>query len=169
MRLARTGFASLAAAFLLPISSTASPYEAREEDPCAKIAGKPFVAPADARACLNYFPFNETLRQNVLDVVSKVFDFYTFEDYYLAPVPEFGQPAVNIREELARIERSTYEVCHHGRSTFRSAYITALDRLCFQQRRLQPGQQSQRWSHRVVYVLLLGRLREPPPRTRGLP
>ncbi|KAI0733286.1 hypothetical protein C8Q72DRAFT_873651 [Fomitopsis betulina] len=81
----------------------------REEDPCAKIAGKPFVAPADARACLNYFPFNETLRQNVLDVVSKVFDFYTFEDYYLAPVPEFGQPAVNIREELARINSSTYE------------------------------------------------------------
>ena len=111
MRVTTTGFAALGAASLLPIGSIASPHETRGEDPCAKIAGKPFVAPADARACLNYFPFNETLRQNVLDVVSKVFDFYTFEDYYLAPVPEFGQPAVNIREELARINSSTYEVC----------------------------------------------------------
>lgn len=106
-----TGFAALGAAVLLPISSIASSPEVREDDPCAKIAGKPYIAPADARACLNYFPFNETLRQNVLEVVSKVFDFYTFEDYYLAPVPEFGQPAVNIREELARINSSTYEVC----------------------------------------------------------
>lgn len=111
MRVMKTSFGDLAVAFSLLTSSIASPYEPREEDPCAKIAGKPFVAPADARVCLNYFPFNETLRQNVLDVVSKVFDFYTFEDYYLAPVPEFGQPAVNIREELARINSSTYEAC----------------------------------------------------------
>lgn len=111
MRVLAAGLTALRAAVLLPTTSIASPHELRKDDPCAKIAGKPFVTPADARACLNYFPFNETLRQNVLDVVSKVFDFYTFEDYYLAPVPEFGQPAVNIREELARINSSIYEVC----------------------------------------------------------
>lgn len=33
-------------------------------DPCAKIAGKLFVLPADALACEKAFPFNETLRQN---------------------------------------------------------------------------------------------------------
>jgi len=35
-------------------------------DPCVKVAGKQFVAPRDALACLRSFPFNETLRQNVL-------------------------------------------------------------------------------------------------------
>ncbi|CCM00765.1 uncharacterized protein FIBRA_02806 [Fibroporia radiculosa] len=78
-------------------------------DPCAKIAGLEFAPPADALACLTSFPFNETLRQNVLDVVSKVFDFYTFEDYYLEPVPVFEQPAVYIRSELARINSTSYD------------------------------------------------------------
>jgi hypothetical protein len=40
-------------------------------DPCTKIAGKTFVAPADAIACQKSFPFNETLRQNVMAVVSR--------------------------------------------------------------------------------------------------
>ncbi|KAH9834923.1 uncharacterized protein C8Q71DRAFT_132075 [Rhodofomes roseus] len=108
MRSITTDLALLAAASALLKDATASLYEARAEDPCAKIAGQSYVAPADARACLSYFPFNETLRQNVLDVVSKVFDFYTFEDYYLAPIAEFGQPAVNIRDELARINSTGY-------------------------------------------------------------
>lgn len=60
-------------------------------------------------ACLTYFPFNETLRQNVMAVVSRVFDFYTFEDYYLEPVPMFQQPAVDIRAELARINITVYD------------------------------------------------------------
>ncbi|PCH36916.1 hypothetical protein WOLCODRAFT_109384 [Wolfiporia cocos MD-104 SS10] len=99
--------AALAATATLPGVSVAAP-ASRDVDPCAKIAGQEFVVPADAMACLTYFPFNATLRQNVLDVVSKVFDFYTFEDYYLEPVPEFQQPAVLIREELARINSTEY-------------------------------------------------------------
>lgn len=35
-------------------------------DPCAKVAGQAFSPPADAIACLKSFPFNETIRQNVL-------------------------------------------------------------------------------------------------------
>ncbi|KAH9834949.1 uncharacterized protein C8Q71DRAFT_767699 [Rhodofomes roseus] len=108
MRSISTSFALLAAASVLPGCVTASPFDSREDDPCATIAGQTYVTPADARACLSSFPFNETLRQNALDVVSKVFDLYTFEDYYLAPVPEFGQPAVNIRDELARINSTGY-------------------------------------------------------------
>lgn len=38
----------------------------RAADPCAKIAGQTFAPPADALACLKSFPFNETIRQNVL-------------------------------------------------------------------------------------------------------
>jgi hypothetical protein len=36
----------------------------KASDPCAKIAGQTFVAPADALACYKAFSFNETLRQN---------------------------------------------------------------------------------------------------------
>jgi hypothetical protein len=41
-------------------------------DPCAKIAGKTFVPPADALACYKAFPFNETLRQNGMWIMSTI-------------------------------------------------------------------------------------------------
>ncbi|KAL5498002.1 hypothetical protein ACEPAH_2933 [Sanghuangporus vaninii] len=77
-------------------------------DPCASIAGQDFVVPADALACLKSFPFNETLRQNVLTVVSRVFDFFTFEDFYLDSPPPFQESTANIRQELARINSTEY-------------------------------------------------------------
>ena len=80
------------------------------KDPCAKIAGQDFVQPADALACLKSFPFNETLRQNVIAVSSGVFDFYTFEEYYLNSPPPFQESTVNIRQELARINSTEYAV-----------------------------------------------------------
>ncbi|KAI8989136.1 hypothetical protein BD414DRAFT_415407 [Trametes punicea] len=77
-------------------------------DPCAKIAGKTFSAPADALACMKSYPFNETLRQNVLTVISRVFDFYTFEYYYFNSRPSFQNARTNIRAEIARINRTHY-------------------------------------------------------------
>ena len=79
-------------------------------DPCVKVAGKTFVPPADALACLKSFPFNETLRQNVLTVVDRVFNFYTFEDYYLNSPPPFQDSTVNIRAQLKRINTTKYAV-----------------------------------------------------------
>ncbi|KAA1478510.1 hypothetical protein DENSPDRAFT_686430 [Dentipellis sp. KUC8613] len=78
-------------------------------DPCAKIAGMLFVPTADALACQKSFPFNETLRQNVLTVISRVFDFYTFEDYYLKSPPPFQESTTNIRADIARISHTHYE------------------------------------------------------------
>lgn len=82
-------------------------------DPCAAISGNLFSTPADTLACLRSFPFNETLRQNVLSTVSKVFNFYTFEDYYPKFVPPF-QTNINIRAELARINTTSYDVSSCG-------------------------------------------------------
>lgn len=79
-------------------------------DPCAAIAGQTFVPVANAVACQKSFPFNETLRQNVLSVVSRIFDFYTFEDYYLDSPAPFQESTTNIRSELARINSTVYEV-----------------------------------------------------------
>lgn len=80
-------------------------------DPCAAIAGQAFVQPADALACLKSFPFNETLRQNVLTHnIARVFDFYTFEDYYLDSPPPFQESTANIRAGLAKINTTKYKV-----------------------------------------------------------
>ncbi|KAH9854591.1 hypothetical protein C2E23DRAFT_817110 [Lenzites betulinus] len=99
--------AALVAALGVLPAALAAP-TAHAADPCVKIAGKTFVPPQDALACMKSFPFNETLRQNVLTVISRVFDFYTFEDYYLKSPPPFQDSTTNIRAELARINRTHY-------------------------------------------------------------
>ncbi|KAF9261734.1 hypothetical protein L218DRAFT_980860 [Marasmius fiardii PR-910] len=78
-------------------------------DPCAKIAGKNFMPPADALACQKSFPFNETLRQNVLTIVSRVFDFYTFENYYLNSPPPFQESTIDIRATLNKLNATKYK------------------------------------------------------------
>jgi hypothetical protein len=40
-------------------------------DPCAQIANSQFALIPDMLACVRSFPFNETLRQNVISVVSR--------------------------------------------------------------------------------------------------
>ncbi|KAK7684903.1 hypothetical protein QCA50_011736, partial [Cerrena zonata] len=77
-------------------------------DPCAKFAGQQFVVPADALTCLKSFPFNETLRQNVLTNIARVFDFFTFEDFYLNSPAPFQESTTNIRADIARINRTTF-------------------------------------------------------------
>ncbi|KAJ7253056.1 hypothetical protein B0H12DRAFT_602616 [Mycena haematopus] len=84
-------------------------FAVKSGDPCAVIAGKTFALPSDALACLKSFPFNETLRQNVLTHnIARVFDFFTFEDYYLQSPPPFQESTVDIRAALARINTTKY-------------------------------------------------------------
>ena len=80
-------------------------------DPCAKFAGQEYTTPSTALACLKSFPFNETLRQNVLSNVARVFDFFTFEEYYTNSPAPFQESTTNIRENIARINSTKYEVC----------------------------------------------------------
>jgi len=101
-------------------------------DACAAIAGETFSKPADALACLRSFPFNETLRQNILSIVSRVLDSFTFEDYY--PKSSFPFPTkVDIRAELARINSTSYVVSSCGyfivdsADTFQTDYDFNLD------------------------------------------
>ena len=102
-----------------------------QQDPCAKIAGLRFVDPADALACQKSFPFDETLRQNVLSVVSRVFDFYTFEDFYLNSPPPFQESTTDIRAQLSRINTTKYAVSTplYAAQRFRSLVFIAKDRL----------------------------------------
>ena len=79
-------------------------------DPCAKFAGQSFVVPSEALACLKSFPFNETLRQNVLTNIARVFDFFTFEEFYLNSPSPFQESTTNIRADIARINRTRFAV-----------------------------------------------------------
>ena len=63
-------FLSATALTLLAISArnvarASSNLEVRASDPCAKIANKTWVAPADVRACYKSFPVNATIKANV--------------------------------------------------------------------------------------------------------
>jgi len=79
-------------------------------DPCSKIGGKIFVSPVDVLACEKSFSFNETLRQNVLTNIARVFDFFTFEHYYLNSPPPFQGSTIDIRQALAKINTTKYNV-----------------------------------------------------------
>jgi hypothetical protein len=85
------------------------------QDPCDKLAGKTHARPDDALACYKSWPFNETIRQNVLSTVARVFDFFTFEEYHLDPPAPFHEVKVNIKAEIDRINKTVYAV----RSPFR--------------------------------------------------
>lgn len=95
------------AAFSLPRFSIAG---SSASDPCATVGGKTYAPPADVIACQKSFPFNETLRQNVLNNIARVLDFFTFEDFYLNSPPPFEESTTDIRADLARINSTTYEV-----------------------------------------------------------
>jgi hypothetical protein len=94
---------------LLPAVAIAAP---AVSDPCATIAGALYSTPEDMKACLRSFPFNQTLQANVMETVSRVFDFYTFEYYYPSSSP-FAN-GIDIRTELARINSTVYPVRQHG-------------------------------------------------------
>ncbi|KAK7042445.1 TSPc domain-containing protein [Favolaschia claudopus] len=94
---------------LLALGSFTPLFVAAAADPCLVIAGKTFVHPSDALACLKSFPFNETLRQNVLTHnIARVVDFFTFEDYYLQSPPPFQDSTVDIRAALANINTTKF-------------------------------------------------------------
>jgi hypothetical protein len=104
-----THFVSLALlSALLTRPSLAAPTSAN--DPCEYVAGKEFVDAEDALACLQSFPFSEDLRQNVLSVVSRVFDFYTFEILYSESPAPFQDSTTDIRGQIERIASTQYTV-----------------------------------------------------------
>ena len=83
-------------------------------DPCTTIAGKAFVAPSKAMACLKSFPYNETIKNNVMSNAERVTDFFTFEPFYKDSPPPFQESTVPIRKEFSRIRHTKYRVSPIG-------------------------------------------------------
>ena len=79
-------------------------------DPCAAIAGKAFVVPSQALACLKSFPYNETIKTNVMTNAERVTDFFSFEPFYKKSPPPFQESTIQIRDEFSRIRNAKYDV-----------------------------------------------------------
>lgn len=80
-------------------------------DPCAKISGHAFADPAYVVACFRSFPANETIKENVLDVLSKTLNqFFTFQAEQLHSPSPFEESSVDLNTQIARIKNTTYQV-----------------------------------------------------------
>ncbi|KAI4523458.1 hypothetical protein K525DRAFT_361264 [Schizophyllum commune Loenen D] len=78
-------------------------------DPCAEIAGKSWVLPSQARACLRSFPADPVVKANVLEVVNKTLAFHTSTNYQIqAPEPFADQVQEDLVRDLARIGAQEY-------------------------------------------------------------
>ncbi|KAJ1300358.1 hypothetical protein OPQ81_005177 [Rhizoctonia solani] len=80
-------------------------------DPCTAISNATWLKPSQANSCLSYFPFNATLRDNIVDVLSKTFhQFHASTKFHLNMPEPYEDITVDILGELQRIKRSTYSL-----------------------------------------------------------
>ncbi|SAM02477.1 hypothetical protein [Absidia glauca] len=96
-----TGLPSILFAITLLCSSvTAAPSNSttsHKSDPCAAIAGKTTATFHEAKACLDHFPYNETIASQTLDTVRKVTkELYVFNEIATSPPKVEGLSAVPV-------------------------------------------------------------------------
>ncbi|KAG6919989.1 hypothetical protein DXG01_013338 [Tephrocybe rancida] len=78
-------------------------------DPCASIAGKKWVLPSEARACLSAAPVDPDVKANVIEVVNKTLAFHTSVNYQIqAPPPYDKDVHEDLKADLARISQQRY-------------------------------------------------------------
>lgn len=79
-------------------------------DACRQIAGLNMTTPALARACLQSFEFDETIRQNVLTNIDRVYNrFYTFDVYAENAQAPWTESKLDIAAEIQRLNTTTYD------------------------------------------------------------
>ncbi|KAJ7703099.1 hypothetical protein B0H17DRAFT_1041664 [Mycena rosella] len=91
-------------AVLFALGASAGP------DPCVAIAGKKWVSPREARACMFSFPVDPELKANIIQVVNNTLPFHTSVNYQiLAPPPFQNDVHEDIAADLARIFQMSYD------------------------------------------------------------
>jgi hypothetical protein len=58
----------------LLLATLPSPGTAQSSDPCAVVAGKQIATFSEAKACLEHFPYNQTIADETIDIVRKITD-----------------------------------------------------------------------------------------------
>ncbi|KAI8147025.1 hypothetical protein BJV82DRAFT_597463 [Fennellomyces sp. T-0311] len=101
------GYKVTAAIFLLLSSSPAF----AKDDPCAAIAGKTTAGFAEAKACLEHFPFDQKIADQTIETVRKVTDeLYVFNEIAASPpdVEGLAVVPVNISYGLDVIQKEKW-------------------------------------------------------------
>ncbi|EIN05221.1 hypothetical protein PUNSTDRAFT_128030 [Punctularia strigosozonata HHB-11173 SS5] len=102
------GLASTAIASAVDLSNIVE-IDVRASDPCTKIAGVKWAAPADVWACYTSFPVNQTEKANIIEVVTKTLAFHTSVNYeFLAPLPFSLDVHEDVLGDLSRISKQSY-------------------------------------------------------------
>ncbi|CAE6493211.1 unnamed protein product [Rhizoctonia solani] len=102
-------YSSLLLAFALSAFVSGSPLHVTRTDPCAIISNTTWLKPSKIHSCLSHFSFNTTLRDNVVDVLSKTFDqFHASTKFHLNMPEPFKDLTIDILGELQRIKQLTY-------------------------------------------------------------
>ncbi|KAI9486833.1 MAG: hypothetical protein EXX96DRAFT_496979 [Benjaminiella poitrasii] len=94
------------------LSATVFAGDDNSKDPCAAIAGNKTASFQDAKACLDYFKFDNDIAQQTIDTVRKVIgDLYVFNDIAASPpsVEGLSIPAVNISYGLNLIAKEDWK------------------------------------------------------------
>ncbi|KDR75803.1 hypothetical protein GALMADRAFT_248517 [Galerina marginata CBS 339.88] len=78
-------------------------------DPCEAIAGKKWVLPREARACLAFTPLDPVVKANIIEVVNKTLAFHTSTNYQIqAPHPFDKEVHEDLVADLARMSERGY-------------------------------------------------------------
>ncbi|KAF8897024.1 hypothetical protein CPB84DRAFT_1681804 [Gymnopilus junonius] len=77
-------------------------------DPCAAVAGKKWVIPREARACLAAHPLDSVIKSNIIEVVNKTLVFHTSTNYQIQAPPFEDDVQMDLHAALARISAQSY-------------------------------------------------------------
>ncbi|KAI8394135.1 uncharacterized protein BYT42DRAFT_553508 [Radiomyces spectabilis] len=102
--------------------------QAKPSDPCAAIAGKSIATFHEAKACLQHFPFDESVANQTLDTVRRVAtDLYVFNEIAASPpqVEGLSVVPVNITYGLDVIKNTKW----HSDQEFHDAVALLLDKV----------------------------------------
>ncbi|KAF8157203.1 hypothetical protein B0H34DRAFT_490777 [Crassisporium funariophilum] len=98
-----SGLAAIAAATNIEVVGRAA-------DPCAKIGGQKWVAPQDVRACFTSAKVDQSIKANIIEVISKTLAFHTSVNYQIQAPPPFNNDVhEDLFADLARIQKQSYK------------------------------------------------------------
>ncbi|KAJ4483317.1 hypothetical protein J3R30DRAFT_3285060 [Lentinula aciculospora] len=88
-------------------------------DHCAAIAGKQWVSPLEARACMHSFPVHTNVKENIIEVLNKTIAMHTSVNYQISAPKPFDKARYylfscndvheDLHKDLARIRQQDYQ------------------------------------------------------------
>ncbi|CAM0143026.1 hypothetical protein VKS41_006217 [Umbelopsis sp. WA50703] len=112
----------------LLLATLPSPGTAQSSDPCAVVAGKQIATFSEAKACLEHFPYNQTIADETIDIVRKITDdMYIFNEIAAHPpqIDGLSIVPVNISKSLDIIQREPWK----SDRAFQDAVALILDKV----------------------------------------